>query len=149
MRKLALVLALAVFGFSAASAQILTPVKWQFGAKKLNDKEAVIIMKAVIEDGWHIYSQNVEDGGPVKTSFTFDASKDFTLNGKTIEPKPKTKFEEVFGMDVPYFSKEVVFQQKVKLNKGQTTVKGYVEFMACDAERCLPPDEVPFAIAIK
>lgn len=149
MRKLALAVVLAVFGFSAASAQILTPVKWQFAAKKLNDKEAVIIMKAVIEDGWHIYSQNVEDGGPVKTSFTFDASKDFSLNGKTIEPKPKTKFEDVFGMDVPYFSKEVVFQQKVKLNKGQTVVKGLVEFMACDAERCLPPDEVPFAIAIK
>lgn len=149
MRKLALVVALAVFGFSTASAQILTPVKWQFGVKKLNDKEAVVIAKATIDEGWHIYSQTVEDGGPVKTSFTFDASKDFALNGKTIEPKPKTKFEEVFGMEVPYFDKEVVFQQKVKLNKGQTVIKGFVEFMACDAERCLPPDEVPFAIAVK
>lgn len=149
MKKLILMLAVVAFGISAVSAQIHDPVKWQFGAKKLNDKEAVIFMKASIEDGWHIYATTVEDGGPMKTNFLFDASKDFSLNGKTIEPKPKSKFEEVFNMDVPYFEKEVIFQQRVKLNKGQATIKGIVEFSACNDEGCLPPDEVPFAIAIK
>lgn len=142
----AIVVLLAATG---VSAQIERPVKWQFGAKKINKDEAVIFMKATIDNGWHIYSQHVEEGGPIKTSFAFTPSGDFTLTGKTAEPKPKVKYEEVFKMDVGYFDKEVVFQQKVKLKKGQTTVKGSVEYMACDAERCLPPDEVSFTVAVK
>lgn len=149
MKNLSLIVVMMLIGVSGAFAQILEPVKWQFGARKINDKEAVVFMKAVIDNGWHIYSMNVEDGGPIKTSFTFASSEDFSLIGKTAEPTPKTKYEDVFGMDVAYFNNEVVFQQRIKLNKGQTTVRGVVEFMACDAEQCLPPDEVPFAIAIK
>jgi len=149
MKNLSLIVVMMLIGVSGAFAQILEPVKWQFGARKINDKEAVVFMKAVIDNGWHIYSMNVEDGGPIKTSFTFASSQDFSLIGKTAEPTPKTKYEDVFGMDVAYFNNEVVFQQRIKLNKGQTTVRGVVEFMACDAEQCLPPDEIPFAIAIK
>jgi len=149
MKNLSLIVVMMLMGISGAFAQILEPVKWQFGARKINDKEAVVFMKAVIDKGWHIYSMNVADGGPIKTSFAFASSQDYALIGKTAEPTPKTKYEEVFGMDVAYFNNEVVFQQRIKLNKGQTTVKGVVEFMACDAEQCLPPDEIPFAIAIK
>lgn len=148
-KKITLAIACLLVASAGAFAQILEPVKWQFGAKKINDSEAVIFMKATIDNGWHIYSQHVEEGGPIKTSFTFNATNDYTLVGKPAEPKPKTKHEEVFGMDVSYFDKEVVFQQKVKLNKGATTVKGSVEFMACDATQCLPPDEVEFTVAIK
>jgi DsbC/DsbD-like thiol-disulfide interchange protein len=149
MKKITLVLALVFFAATASFAQILEPVKWQFAAKKVSNTEAVIFMKAVINPGWHIYSQTVEEGGPIKTSFTFDPSNDFTLVGKTAEPTPKRKMEEVFKMEVPYFDKEVVFQQKVKLKKGQATVKGIVEFMACDATRCLPPEEVEFSVVVK
>jgi DsbC/DsbD-like thiol-disulfide interchange protein len=149
MRKLTLALAILFVAATGVSAQILEPVKWQFGAKKINKDEAVVFMKATIDNGWHIYSQNIEEGGPIKTSFAFNPSNDYILLGKPAEPKPKTKHEEVFGMDVAYFDKEVVFQQKIKLKKGATTVKGAVEFMACDATQCLPPDEVAFTVAVK
>ncbi len=149
MKRFSLAAIVLLVAATSVSAQIIRPVKWQFGAKKINKDEAVIFMKAVIDNGWHIYSQNMEDGGPVKTSFTFNPSNDFALVGKTAEPEPKVKHEEVFGMDVGYFDKEVVFQQKVKLKKGETTVRGAVEFMACDATQCLPPDEVTFAVAVK
>src|SRR5690606_4331124 len=139
MKNLSLIVVMVLMGASSAFSQILEPVKWEFGSKKINDKEAVVFMRAVIDKGWHIYSMNVEDGGPIKTSFAFASSSDFSLIGKTAEPKPKVKYEDVFGMDVAYFNNEVVFQQRVKLNKGQTTVRGVVEFMACDAEQCLPP----------
>ena len=149
MRKLTLALAILFVTATGVSAQILEPVKWQFGAKKINNDEAVVFMKATIDKGWHIYSQNIEEGGPIKTSFTFSPSNEYALIGKPAEPKPKSKHEEVFGMDVSYFDKEVVFQQKIKLKKGSTTVKGAVEFMACDANQCLPPDEIAFAVAVK
>ncbi|WP_196934150.1 protein-disulfide reductase DsbD domain-containing protein [Sphingobacterium hungaricum] len=149
MKKLNLVIAVFIFSITASFAQIYNPVKWEVAFKKFSSTEATVYIKATIEDGWHIYSQTVGDGGPIATSFKYKASKDFALNGKTIEPKAKTKYEDVFKMNVPYFSKEVVFQQKVKLNAGKAAVSGTVEFMACDAERCLPPDEYAFTVNIK
>jgi DsbC/DsbD-like thiol-disulfide interchange protein len=150
MKKLSLLIVAVVMTMSAAIAQVQTPVKWQVASKKINSKEAVVLIKATIQNGWHIYGQNVEDGGPLPTTFTFKNSKDYTLNGKPVENvKAKTKYEDVFKMNVPYFTNEVVFQQKVKLNGKQTNVSGTVEFMACDKTQCLPPDEYNFTVAIK
>lgn len=139
---------IALFLSVGAYAQILTPVKWSYAAKKVNDKEAVVYLKATIEPGWHIYSQTVAEGGPIKTSFDFAQSKAFSLVGKTIEPKPKNKFDNTFNMDVPYFEKSVVFQQKVKLNSASADVKGVLEFMVCNDHQCLPPQQVEFSIPV-
>ncbi|WP_317169231.1 protein-disulfide reductase DsbD domain-containing protein [Mucilaginibacter humi] len=98
---------------AGAYAQVLTPVKWAYAAKKTSATEVTVLLKATIDAGWHIYSQNVKDGGPIKTSFTFAKSKDYTLVGKAIEPKPVTKYEDAFKMNVSYFEKEVVFTQKL------------------------------------
>lgn len=149
MKKIStIILGLVLFAV-AAQAQILNPVKWTVASKKLNSKEAVIFVKGTMEPGWHIYSLNVGDGGPIATSFDFTPSKEYSLVGKVAEPKPKTTYEDTFKMDVSYFEKEVVFQQKVKLNGKQATVKGVVEFQACDDSRCLPPEEYEFAVTIK
>src|SRR6478735_12099779 len=93
-----------------AKAQVESHVRWAYAAKKTSPTEAVVLIKATIDQGWHIYSQNVKEGGPVKTSFAFDPSKDYVLLGKPSEPKPITKFEKVFGMNVGYFENSVVFQ---------------------------------------
>ncbi|MDB5151759.1 MAG: sugar transporter [Mucilaginibacter sp.] len=139
-----------VFMISAgAYAQIEAPVKWSYAAKKLNNNEAVILLRATIQDGWHIYSQNVKDGGPIKTSFTFAPSKDYTLVGKPSEPKPVTKYEEAFKMNVSYFEKTVTFQQKIKLKSNKVTaIKGQLEFMTCNDKKCLPPDDVDFTVPL-
>ncbi|MDB5025094.1 MAG: sugar transporter [Mucilaginibacter sp.] len=139
-----------VFMISAgAYAQIEAPVKWSYAAKRLNNNEAVILLRATIEDGWHIYSQNVKDGGPIKTSFTFAPSKDYTLVGKPSEPKPVTKYEEAFKMNVSYFEKTVIFQQKIKLKSNKVTaIKGQLEFMTCNDKKCLPPDDVDFTVPL-
>lgn len=149
MKNITITFVIILLAASGASAQILKPVKWQFGAKKLNDTEAVVFMKATMNRGWYIYSQHLEEGGPIPTSFAFASSNDYTLIGKPAEPSPKTKHESVFDMDVAYFEQEVVFQQKIKLNKGAASVKGVVEFMVCNSTQCLPPDEVEFTVAVK
>lgn len=138
-----------VLSFQNLSAQILKPVRWSYGAKKLNATEAVVFIKATIDAGWHLYSQHVEEGGPVKTTFTFPVSKDYTLNGATQEPIPIVRRESAFNMQVAFFEKSVIFQQKIKLKKQQTTVKGSVEYMTCNDEKCLPPDTQSFSIPIK
>jgi len=149
MKKLILLMTAVLFAVTGAFAQIHKPVKWTVASKKLNNNEAIVYVKATIQNGWHIYSQNIKDGGPIPTSFTFAKSGDYGIIGKTAEPKPKVKHEEVFKMDVGYFTNEVIFQQKVKLNKGTATVRGTVEWQACDASQCLPPDDYAFAVTIK
>ncbi|WP_205513281.1 protein-disulfide reductase DsbD domain-containing protein [Longitalea arenae] len=141
--------ALLVLSLQSLSAQILKPVRWSYGAKKINATEAVVFIKATIDEGWHLYSQHVSEGGPVKTTFSFPASKDYTLNGATQEPKPIVRMESAFNMQVAFFEKSVIFQQRIKLKKLQTTVKGSVEYMTCNDEKCLPPDTQSFSIPIK
>jgi hypothetical protein len=148
MKKLILLFTVIIFSLSAHS-QILKPVTWSYAAKKISKTEAVVYMKATIDQGWHIYSQNLKDGGPVKTTFTFPAAKTYTLIGKTIEPKAITRYEDTFQMNVSFFEKSVVFQQKVKLKGTSAIVKGTVEFMTCDDKQCQPPEEISFSIPVK
>lgn len=148
MKRYLVLCAVLMLSVLSAMAQIEQPVKWSYAAKKINDKEAVVLLKATIQKGWHIYSQKQENG-PIPTTFTFAKSGDYDPIGTPSEPKGIKHYEEVFDTDVVYFENQVVFQQKVKLNKGSTTVKGAVEFMACDDSKCLPPDEVAFSIPIK
>ena len=143
-----LLFAAGLFLSLSASSQILKPVKWSYAAKKTSATEATLFIKATIEDGWHIYSQNMADGGPVKTTFIFPVSKAYKLVGKTVEPKPITKFEKSFEMNVSYFEKSAIFQQKIKLTAANPTVKGSLEFMVCDDHQCLPPETVEFSIPV-
>ncbi|RFZ81422.1 sugar transporter [Mucilaginibacter terrenus] len=148
MKKLLLAVVAVLMAFGA-KAQIENPVRWSYAAKKVSATEAVVYLKATIDKDWHIYSQTVKDGGPVKTSFTFSPSKEYTPIGKTIEPAPISKFEKVFGMNVGYFENSVVFQQKVKLKSAKAAaVKGKLEYMVCNNSKCLPPEEVEFSIPL-
>lgn len=149
MKKLFAVIA-AVLISAGAYAQIEHPVTWAYAAKKTSATEATLLLKATIQPGWHIYSLNVKEGGPIKTSFTFAKSKDYELIGKPVEPKPVTKYEESFKMDVSYFEKEVIFQQKIKLKHGASAsaVKGQLEYMVCNDKKCLPPEDIDFSIPL-
>lgn len=132
----------------SAKAQLLDPVKWQFATKKISDQEAVIFIKADIEDGWHLYSQHVNEGGPLPTVVVFTTSDDYLLQGKLLEPKPIVHFEEMFKMDVAFFENQVVFQQKIKLHKPTAQIKGIVKYMVCNDISCLQ-DEKSFAVTVK
>ncbi|MES2417606.1 MAG: protein-disulfide reductase DsbD domain-containing protein [Bacteroidota bacterium] len=149
MKRVSMILTLVLFSTIGAFAQLENPVSWAYTAKKVSKTEAVVYIKATIDDTWHIYSQNIKSGGPSATIIKFTPSKDFSLVGKTIEPKPITKFEKTFNMNVLYFENQVVFQQKIKLNKASTAIKGKIEFMVCNDISCLPPSDVEFSIPVK
>lgn len=148
MKRIILFTAVTLFAF-AAQSQILKPVTWSYAAKKTSATEATVFIKATIDEGWHLYSQTVKDGGPVKTTFTFPASSSYTLVGKTLEPKSISRYEETFSMNVNFFEKTALFQQKVKLKGKTAVVKGTVEFMTCDDKQCLPPEQINFSIPVK
>jgi len=148
MKKLLFVAMAILVGFGA-HAQIESPVKWSYAAKKISSTEAVVFLRATIQDGWHIYSLNVKEGGPIKTSFTFSPSKQYSLVGEPSEPTPVTKFETAFNMNVSYFEKSVTFQQKIKLKSAKASVvTGKLEYMTCNDKKCLPPDDIDFSIPL-
>ena len=135
-------------------AQIMKPVKWSFSTFQVKDKAGMykVNMIAVIEKSWHIYSQNTPDGGPLPTKVTFANNPLVLLGGKTTEVgKLNKEHSEVFGVDVWSYSDKVEFVQVVKVKKPgvKTRLSGTVEFMACDNEQCLPPEEAPFTIELK
>jgi DsbC/DsbD-like thiol-disulfide interchange protein len=148
MKKILLVLITSCVSL-AAMAQIEAPVKWSYAAKRVSSNEAIVFLKATINDGWHIYGMDVKDGGPIKTSFTFPPSKAYSLVGKTSQPVPVTKYEKAFSMNVTYFEKSVVFQQKIHLKTpGAQVIKGQLEYMTCNDKKCLPPEDVDFSVPI-
>lgn len=139
MKKNILILLLLPF---ALLSQILTPVKWSFSSTKISDNNYELRFKATIDKTWHIYSQYIEDNGPVPTKITFLPNKDFELVGKSEEPKGHEEFDPNFEMKLVYFENEVTFIQKVKVVK-TTRIKGNVEYMVC-ATQCLPPTKEQF-----
>jgi thiol:disulfide interchange protein len=132
------------------NAQVLQPVKWSFSAEPSGIDEYIITFKATIQDKWYIYSQKEVADGPIPTSFHFDANKDVQLIGKVSESGKikKEGIDEMFDVFITKYGKEAIFQQKVKVN-ASTKLKGYLEFMTCDDERCLPPDEIDFEFDLK
>ncbi len=131
-------------------AQILNPVQWSYKVEKVNEKEATLVFTADIDDKWHLYSQNIPDGGPVPTSFKFIPSKDYTLVGKVEEvSKGENIFDSSFNMKLTVFSHKAVFKQKIrKLTNKPFAVTGTLEFMCCDDSRCIPPKELDFSFTI-
>lgn len=132
-----------------SKAQILEPVHWSYAAKRISQTEAVVFLRAAIDASWHVYSQYVKDGGPVKTTITFDTSKEYQTIGTTAEPKPITRMEKVFNMDVSFFESSVIFQQKIKLKAKQATITGKLEYMTCNDHQCLPPTDIDFSVVVK
>ena len=148
--KIALFYLALLFLVNAANGQILKPVKWTTSVNKISAQEYELVIKARIDDHWHLYSQQVPEGGPIPTTFYFkDSLKTYQFIGKTLEGKGIESFDNVFQMDIKYFEKESVFKQKVRiLNPNVKTILGMVEFMACDDKSCLPPTEVDLTFNI-
>lgn len=121
-------------------AQMYDPVKWSTSVEKLSDTEYKLISIATIETKSHLYSQYVDDGGPIPTTFVYTKNNEsFELVGKTIEETGITVDDPVFDMRIKYFENKAVFEQKITLLEDIETIKGAVEFMACDDEKCSPP----------
>ena len=149
MKKIYLFLLLATVSLASVQSQILDPVKWSTSIKKISDTEYDLVSKASIDKGWHLYSQVVPDNGPLPTLFTFEANNAYKDVGKIKESKGITEKDPVFDMVITSFSNTATFTKRIKLtgNKG-TTVKGEVEFMVCDDEKCLPPTYVGLVFKI-
>ena len=129
---------------STINAQIFNPVKWETSTEKISDNEFDLIITASIDKGWHLYSKDVPEDGPVPTTISLKKDeKTYRLLGKVTEGEGHEEFDNVFEMNIKYFENEAIFKQRIKLlTDTDITVNGIVEFMVCNDVSCLPPTEV-------
>jgi len=144
MRKIISFLLLS-FVVYALQAQIKDPVKFKTELTPLSDTEAEVVFTAAIDKGWHVYSTDLGDGGPISATFNVDNKSGVELVGK-LKPvgKEVATFDKLFEMKVRYFENTAKFVQKVKFTGGAYAIEGYLEYGVCDDESCLPPTQVPF-----
>ena len=103
-------------------SQIEDPVEWSFSIEHISDQTYNLVIEADIEQGWSVYSQDVNPDGPIPTSFSFVDSKDFELIDDVVESNPNTKYDPVFEMNLSSFQNKAVFKQKIRLLNGMNTV---------------------------
>jgi thiol:disulfide interchange protein len=138
------------FGFKVSS-QILNPVKWTFEIEKIAGDDYKLKYIAKVDKGWTVYSQYTSDEGPVPTSVNYENMDGIKLIGKASESGSKKEgMDSYFGVNVIKFlsDKPFIIEQKIKVTNASKPITGYVNFMACDHEKCLPPSDAEFSFKI-
>lgn len=148
-RKLLLTLLLVVLTSTLALARIVTPVTWTKSVKMTDAKHGVVTLTASIKPGWHLYGTNIPDGGPERTTFTWDV-KGARLVGK---PEPSkalvTQHDATFDMDLSWWTGTVSFRQKFEVTAPEYTISGSVHYMSCNDETCSAPTDEPIYVSGK
>ena len=131
-------------------AQIQEPVKFKSELKTSQAGEAEVVFTGTIDKGWHVYSTDLGDGGPISATFNVESISGAERVGK-LKPvgKEVAAFDKLFEMKVRYFENTAQFVQKLKLTGGEYKVEGFLEYGACNDENCLPPTQVPFKFSGK
>jgi thiol:disulfide interchange protein DsbD len=130
------------------SAQIYSPVKWSITLTPAGDGNYLLQAKANIDKGWWVYSQHLDsDDGPIATTLVYDEGSHFKLVGKNKESdNVKKVFDKFFEMNVNKFTASYTIEQKIKVSDPSKPISGYLNFMTCNDDRCLPPVDVEFEL---
>ena len=127
------------------NAQMMNPVHFTSQLKTGKGAEAEIIFHATIDQGWHVYSTDIGDNGPIEASFNVTKMEGAELVGK-LTPRGNVikKMDKVFNMELKYFENEATFVQKIRFTKPDYDIDCYLEYGTCSDESCLPPSEAAF-----
>jgi len=151
MRKKFIFSLLAIVVSLVSYSQIYEPVKWSFALKNTGKTTADVIIKATIEDGWHLYGMDIPKDGPRPTKIVFEDIQNAKPEGK-IQGLSKLKevYDPNFDMKLSWYANDAVFVQKISFaDAAKVRLKGYVEFMVCNDESCLPPTQEYFDLGSK
>ena len=130
-------------------AQMFDPVVWSFSYVQKEENVYELIFSSSIEKGSHIYGLEVPDGGPIPTSFSFETSSEYSLEGSIIEVIPANDaYDDAFGFNIKSYENKAEFRQVIKGDVSSFIVKGVVEYMVCNAISCSPPKEEEFSFRI-
>lgn len=134
--------------FRTNSAEAPPAVLWEIKSVSVSDSEKILQFKAILGSGWHLYSQHLNEGGPIPTHFKFEDNEYYRLVGTPREVGDQTRFyDRIFEMEIIMYDREVSFFQEISLEKSGI-IKGVIEYMTCNENVCLPGKEA-FSIFVK
>ena len=131
---------LAVIGMVIAITafpQIQEPVTFSQQLRKISETEAEIVFTGKIDRGWHVYSTDLGDGGPIEAVLEVEHITGAELDGKLLpQGNEISDYDKLFEMQVRWFENEAQFVQRLKLTGGPWRVEGYLTYGACNDQNC-------------
>lgn len=145
---LSIILLTQALSSESVKAQPLNIAHWTFGSMKINNSTQIII-KAKLDDHWHIFSTYHKGEIGLPTVITFEKSNDYELDGEIVEPKPVAENDELTKTTLLYFINEASFKQNIKIKSDKPfVIKGIVTYQGCNNEGCIAPIDIDFNIEI-
>lgn len=149
MRYLVVLLLFCAIPFSLV-AQFDEVVDWTVTVESETSEDITLILEGTIQKGWYVYSQHLASlDGPIATELVFNEANELELEGETEESGSKVEgFDKVFAMDITKYKDSLTLTQKIKRPKGLDKLSGYITYMSCDDEKCLPPRDFEFEVVL-
>lgn len=139
-KAMALVAALLI-GSAASFAQAPeATARWSVSGKAVSGDVFELTFKAVIEDGWHIYTVD-HAYNPIVIEFA--PGDGYVLEGALTQV---TKPQELNGEKV--FFDSVKLTRRVRLTGGEATVTGDVTWSGCNDKFCAAPESWEFSVPL-
>ncbi|MCO6565257.1 MAG: thioredoxin family protein [Apibacter sp.] len=131
-------------------AQVKNPIKWKSEIR--HDKENIYeaVFTAILESGWHVYSQDIKVENAIPTLFTYSKNSSIRLIGTTKEIGKKIEeYSDVFEGTLIYYSNKVEYRQRVEVLGSKPVVfEAEVEYQICNDKVCLAPDGETFSFTL-
>ena len=128
--------------------QMVDPVHFSTQLNMLKGDEGEIVFSATIDEGWHVYSTDLGNGGPISATFNAVKMEGVETVGK-LKPRGHVikQYDKLFDMEVLFFEKTAQFVQRVRFTQQKYSIDCYLEYGACNDEMCMPPTEVAFKVS--
>lgn len=145
--RVALIAVVLVLGLMSGS-HAKTPVPIHFAAtitpaSAHPGEVATVVVKAVVDAGWHVYSVVPTPDGPSAT--VIESFGNWAAVGATTEDAPIRKFDPNFGKKVGYHEGVATFSRQFRVSENavaQTLPSVTLHYQTCNDKICLPPTDV-------
>lgn len=127
-----------------AKSQQLLPVSWQSAWNKVSETDYEVMLTAVVDPAWNIYSKDMAEGGPIPTTIEWEGSGWQLLGGLMEEADQVIKGKDPLfdNMEVIKLKGQIRYKQMFKVENPQNaTLKAIISYMTCDSEKCIADDE--------
>jgi len=128
----------------AAFPQKIDPIQWTLAsdtARAAPGSTVTLHLKAVADEGWHLYSLTTPVGGPIVTTASIVEAPGLK-SARLFQPPPIRQLDPNFKIDTETFEKTIDFPVVVELAPdamGVIELTANVRYQSCTERQCLPP----------
>ena len=133
---------LSLVAFTAAAQDV---VQWKQEVKDNGNGNYTLVVKAVIDEGWHIYDAT---HSITPTTIEFTPSEGVTLEGSLRALSTAKPVSDEFFGDYGEYEGEALYEQDVTLKGECGTVTALVNYQACTEGSCTAPTDTELKFEI-